>query len=88
MQVPFSSHSKERTCTEFGTDLKRRKSEGEAELKQMKNTGSEKTFSRKPYTPTSAPYVTCTMLVRYVVFKYMQTLHQPYITPTPEPKFF
>ena len=48
----------------------------------------EKTFSRKPYTPTPAPYVTCTMLACYKDFKYTQTLHQPYTTPTPEPEFF
>ena len=55
---------------------------------KMGNLGSEKTFSRKPYTPTPAPYVTYTMLVRYTDFKYTRTLHQPYINPTPEPEFF
>ena len=30
MQLPFFAYSIKRTCTEFGTDLKRRKSEGEA----------------------------------------------------------
>ena len=47
------------------------------------NLGSEKTFSRDPYTPTPAPYVTCTMLARYKDFKYTRTLHQSYTHPTP-----
>ena len=34
MQIPFFSHSKERTCTEFGTDLKRINSEPETKEKQ------------------------------------------------------
>ena len=55
---------------------------------KMGNLGSEKTFSRKPYTPTPAPYITLTMFVRYKDFKCMQTLHQPYTHPTPEPEFF
>ena len=54
----------------------------------MGKLGSEKTFSRNPYTPTPVPYVTRTMLARYKDFKYTQTLHQPYTLPTPEPEFF
>ena len=54
---------------------------------KMKNKASEKTFSRKPYTPTPAPYVTHTMLARYKDFKYTQTLHHPYTYPTPRPEF-
>ena len=34
MQIPFFSHSKERTCNEFGTDLKRINSEPETKEKQ------------------------------------------------------
>jgi hypothetical protein len=34
MQLPFFTHSMERTCIEFGSDLKRRSSEGEANLKK------------------------------------------------------
>ena len=49
----------------------------------MGKMSSEKTFLQKPYTPTPAPHIKHTMLVRYKDFKYMQTLHQPYTNPTP-----
>ena len=54
---------------------------------KMGKLGSEKTFSRKPYTPTPAPHVTRTMLACYKDFKYTQTLHQAYTAPTPQPEF-
>ena len=43
---------------------------------------SEKTFLRKPYTPTSPPYVFFYTSITCSVFKYSPTLHKTYTNPT------
>ena len=52
-------------------------------VKHLSNQPSEKTFSLKPYTPTPAPHISLSPSIRYSDFKYLQTLHQPYTSPTP-----
>ena len=50
---------------------------------EMRKTSLEKTFLRKPYTPTP-PVVQSVEIQKLVTFLNMR---EPYTTPTPEPEF-
>ena len=68
---PFPETDSERIHNGFTTEGERRHDRPLT----IENFSSEKTFSQKPYTPTSTPHITHTYLERYKDFKYALTLH-------------